>query len=149
MNPGRADRRVVDRHLIALRHAVAALRRHAGTSARSLHGNPDRRWAIERGLQLCAQNALDIASHLSSAVGLDPATYGSSIDCLVEANVFRSASASASGGVAGFRNVLVHGYLDVDLDLIAGMLSESLEDFEEFAGHGERWLDRVVDPDTA
>ena len=36
--------------------------------------------------------------------------------------------------------MLVHGYLDVDLDLIVRMLSERLDDFEEFAGHVERWL---------
>ncbi|MYK88183.1 MAG: DUF86 domain-containing protein, partial [Acidobacteria bacterium] len=41
---------------------------------------------------------------------------------------------------AGFRNVLVHGYLDVDVDLVAKLLGESLDDFEEFAGHLERWL---------
>ena len=148
MTPGRADRRVVDRHLIALRRAIAALRRHARISVRSLRGDPDRRWAIERGLQLCAQNTLDIASHLSSAAGLDPATYGSWIDCLVDANVLPRRFGERFRGVASFRNVLVHGYLDVDLDLIAGMLTESLDDFEEFTGHVERWLTGVVEPES-
>ena len=85
MTPGHPDVRVVDRHLIALRKALATLRRHAGVSSVSLDADAERRWAVERGLQLCAQNALDIASHISSAVGLDPGNYGSSIDCLVEA----------------------------------------------------------------
>lgn len=49
-------------------------------------------------------------------------------------------------GVAGFRNVLVHGYLDVDLDLICRMLAESLDDFEEFARHVERWLAGTAPP---
>ena len=138
MTPGRVDRHVVDRHLIALRHALAALRRHAGVSPQSLRADSDLRWAIERGLQLCAQNALDISSHLASAAGLDPATYGSSIDCLVEAKVLPVQFGERFRGVAGFRNVLVHGYLDVDLDLVARLLSDSLDDFEEFAGHVER-----------
>ena len=146
MTPGRADRGVVDRHLIALRQALAALRRHAGVSPQSLRADSDLRWTVERGLQLCAQNALDIASHVASAVGLDPTTYGSSIDCLVEANVLPAPFGERFRGVAGFRNVLVHGYLDVDLDLIAQLLAESLDDFEEFAGHVERSLDEVVKP---
>ena len=48
--------------------------------------------------------------------------------------------------VAGFRNVLVHGYLEVDLDRIATMLAEELDDFDEFARHVERWL---ADPSNA
>ena len=140
MTPGHIDRQVVDRHLIALRQALTALRRHAGVSPQQLRAHTDVRWTIERGLQLCAQNALDTASHVASAAGFDPATYGSSIDCLVEANVLPAQFGERFRRVAGFRNVLVHGYLDVDLDLIAKLLRESLDDFEEFAGHVERWL---------
>ena len=84
-------------------------------SPEALRIDSDRLWAIERGLQLCAQNALDIASHLSSAAGLDPANYGSSIDCLVEATVLPPAFGQRFRGIAGFRNVLVHGYLDIDV----------------------------------
>ncbi len=131
----------MERHLVALRQALAALRRHAGVSSEALRADSDRRWTIERGLQLCAQNALDVASHIASAAGLDPTTYGSSIDGLVEAKVLPPRFGERFRGVAGFRNVLVHGYLDVDLDLVAGLLTEPLDDFEEFAGHVEHWLD--------
>ena len=146
MTPGRTDPRVVDRHLVALRRTPAALRRHAGVSPPALRADSDRRWAVERGLHLCAQNALDVASHVASSAGLDPATYGSSIDCLVEANVLPPDFGERFRSVAGFRNVLVHGYLDVDLDLICRMLAESLDDFEEFARHVERWLAGTAAP---
>lgn len=148
MTPGRPDRRVVDRHLAALRRALAALRRHAGVSPEALRLDSDRLWAIERGLQLCAQNALDIASHLSSAAGLDPANYGSSIDCLVEATVLPPAFGQRFRGIAGFRNVLVHGYLDIDVHRITHMLAERLDDFDEFAGHVERWVAAAVEPES-
>ena len=45
--------------------------------------------------------------------------------------------------VAGFRNVLVHGYLDVDLDLVGQVLSQHLTDFEVFSHHVEGWLDQA------
>lgn len=140
MTPGRVDRRVLDRHLISLRASVATLRRHAGASAGALRADADRRWAVERGLHLCAQNALDIASHIGSAAGFDPGTYVSSIDCLIRADVLPRAFGERFRAVAGFRNVLVHGYLEVDLDLVATVLAEHLDDFEEFARHVERWL---------
>ena len=145
MTPGLPDARVVDRHLIALRRTLVFLRRHEDISKELLGADTDRRLAIERGLQLCAQNALDIAGHLSSALGLDPHSYGSSIDSLVEAEVLPRSFGARFRGIAGFRNVLVHGYLDVDLDLIVRMLSDRLSDFEEFAGYVEGWLGRQPD----
>lgn len=141
MTPGHIDRHVIDRHLIALCQALTALRRHAGVSPQQLRADSDLRWIIERGLQLCAQNALDIASHIASATGLDPTTYGSAIDCLVEANVLPSPFGERFRAIAGFRNVLVHGYLDVDLDLLTKVLNDSLDDFEAFAAHVKRWLE--------
>ncbi len=92
-------------------------------------------------MQLCARNAIDIASHIGSAAGLDPDTYGSSIDCLVPAGVLPQIFGQRFRAVAGFRNVLVHGYLEVDLDLVAAFLAEHLDHFEEFAGYVERWLE--------
>ena len=106
----------------------------------ALGADVDRRLSIERGLQLCAQNALDIAGHIGSALGLDPDTYGAAIACLVEKDVLPPDFGKRFRGIAGFRNVLVHGYLDVDRGLLVTMVSERLDDFEEFASHIERWL---------
>lgn len=46
-------------------------------------------------------------------------------------------------GIAGFRNVLVHGYLEVDLDLVQRALAERLEEFERFAAFVEDYLERA------
>lgn len=140
MTPGLPDRRVVNRRLKALRRAVAVLGRHAGCTQQDLRADIDRRWSIEHGLQLSAQAALDIATHLGSALGLDPATYGSSIDCLVEADVLPPDFGERFRRIADIRNVLVHGYLDVDLDLAAEIHSGRLDEFEEFACCVERWF---------
>ena len=131
---------------MALRRALAVLRRHAGCTPQELRADIDRRWAIEHGLQLAAQAALDVATHLGSALGYDPVTYGSSIDCLVEAKVLPANFGDRFRRIAGFRNVLVHGYLDVDLDLVTQILSERLDDFEEFARHVERWFSESSSP---
>ena len=144
MSPGRADRRVVDRHLAALRAAVAALRRHAGASAETLRADPDLRWAVERGLQIAAQNALDIANHLAAAAGLDPGGYAAAIDGLARMGALPPAFAARFRAVAGFRNILVHGYLDVDVELVAEVLAGRLDD-EEFARYVENWLDASPD----
>ncbi len=140
MNPGRLDPPQIRRHLTALRLEVANLRRHTGISVQALLEDRDRRLAIERGLQLCAQNALDIATHLSSAVGLDAPDYASAIDRLADAAILPGEFAAEFRKVAGFRNVLVHGYLDVDLEVIAEALRVGIDDFETFACYVERTL---------
>jgi uncharacterized protein YutE (UPF0331/DUF86 family) len=42
--------------------------------------------------------------------------------------------------VAGFRNVLVHGYLEVDLELLHVLLHERLGDFESFAARIDAYV---------
>jgi uncharacterized protein YutE (UPF0331/DUF86 family) len=142
MSPGRVDREVVRRHLLALGGALRNLERHAGRSVEDLRGSADLRWAVERGLQLCSQNALDVATHLVAAAGLDAPDYATAIDRLVELGVLPGEFAARFRGIAGFRNVLVHGYLEVDLGLLQRILSERLRDFREFSDHVERYLEK-------
>jgi len=141
MTPGLPDETVIRRRLAALRRALENLRRHAGRTAADLRADADLRWAIERGLQLCAQNTLDIATHLVAAAGLDAPDYATAIDRLAELSILPAEFAVRFRQVAGFRNVLVHGYLEVDLEQIARILSERLEDFAEFAAYIEHHVD--------
>ncbi len=141
MSPGRIDPAVVRRHLLALDDALQTLRRHRNKPVALLEGDRAERWAVERGLQLCAQNALDIATHLAASAGRDVPDYGSAIDRLAEIAVLPLEFASRFRAVAGFRNVVVHGYLEVDPRIVHRLLNENLEDFAEFAKHIERQLE--------
>ena len=143
MTLGRADPVVVRRHLAALREALANLQRHSGRKAQELRANADLRWAIERGLQLCVQNALDVATHITAASGLDSPDYTSAIDRLAELGAIPAEFATRLRPIAGFRNVLVHGYLQVDLAVVEQVLKEKLNEFEAFASHIEAFLDRT------
>lgn len=133
MTPGQADPAVVRRHLLALDEAVQNLRRHAGRPLAALQADPDERWTVERGLQLCAQNALDIATHLAASAGRDAPDYASAIDVLGDLGVLPADFARRFRAIAGFRNVLVHGYLGVDLSRVHQLLNVGLDDFADFA----------------
>lgn len=133
MTLGQTDPLVVRRHLAALREALANLQRHAGRTADELRASADLRWSVERGLQLCAQNVLDVATHVAAASGRDAPDYASAIDRLAELSVLPAEFAARLRPLAGFRNVLVHGYLQVDLTLVEKVLSEKMPDLEEFA----------------
>ena len=143
MTSGQPDPEVVRRHLAALREALANLRRHAGRTAQDLRANADLRWAIERGLQLCIQNALDIATHLAAGSGLDAPDYATAIDRLAELSVLPAEFAVRLRPIAGFRNVLVHGYLQVDLSIVEEVLKTKLDELDEFARRVEVYLGSI------
>lgn len=142
MSPGQADAAVVRRHLLALDAAIQRLRHHAGRPLSALVADPDTQWAVERGLQLCAQNALDIATHLAAGAGRDVPDYASAIDVLGHLGILPPEFVQRFRGVAGFRNVLVHGYLGVDLGRVHSLLNSELDDFVEFGEHVQRFLER-------
>jgi len=133
MTPGRLDAAVVRRHLLALDQALQVLRRHQGRGVEELAANREERWIVERGLQLCAQNALDVATHLAASAGHDVPDYAAAIDRLAEMGILPPDFAARFRAVAGFRNVVVHGYLDVDLAVLHRLLNRHLDDFSAFA----------------
>jgi uncharacterized protein YutE (UPF0331/DUF86 family) len=133
VSPGAIDRAVVRRHLLALDAALVRLRRHAGRPLGELAADPDACWAVERGLQLCAQNVLDLSTHIAASSGRDVPDYTAALDAMGALGVLPQEFVARFRAVAGFRNVLVHGYLEVDLARVHAVLNERLQDFAEFA----------------
>jgi uncharacterized protein YutE (UPF0331/DUF86 family) len=142
MNRGTTDIRVVRRHIAGLRRAIEELARHAGRPLEALNDWDELR-VVERGLQLCAQNALDIATHLAASAGRDIVDYASAIDVLAELEILDRDFTTGFRSVAGFRNILVHGYLEVDLVILHTVLNSRLGEFSEFAEAIERHIDRL------
>ena len=141
MTQGLPDPEVIRRHLAALREALGHLRAYSGRTAADLRADAALRWTVERGLQLCAQNALDIATHIAAASGLDSPDYATAIDRLGELAVLPADFAARLRPLAGFRNVLVHGYLQVDLAVVERVLREELGNLAAFAVHVDKYIE--------
>lgn len=138
MSPGKIDLQSVRRHLLALDETLAQLDRHCGKPLAALRDTLDERWAVERGLQLCVQNVLDLATHLVASHGKDVPDYTTAIEQLGQIGVIPVELATRLRPLAGFRNALVHGYLGVDLGLVHAVLNQHLDEVRQFAGHVER-----------
>ena len=123
-----------------MREALHNLQRHTGRTANELRSNADLRWAVERGLHLCVQNALDIATHISAACGLDAPDYSRAIERLADLGILTEQFATKLRPMAGFRNILVHDYLQVDQEIVASVLNEKLGDFDTFISCVESYL---------
>jgi uncharacterized protein YutE (UPF0331/DUF86 family) len=141
VTPGQPDPTVVRRHLLAIDDALQRLRAHQSRTLAELVADRDRVWAVERGLQLCAQNALDVATHIAASSGRDVADYASAVDTLADLGILPREFATRFRGIAGFRNVIVHGYLDLDVAIVHRLLESGLDDFVVFARHVSRYLE--------
>jgi uncharacterized protein YutE (UPF0331/DUF86 family) len=88
---------------------------------------------IEYTLQLAAQAALDAASHIVSDERLgEPATNRELFGKLARAGYLSADLAARLERMAGFRNILVHGYQEVDLGIVEDAARNRLDDLIEF-----------------
>jgi uncharacterized protein YutE (UPF0331/DUF86 family) len=86
-------------------------------------------------LQLAIQAALDVASHVVSDLRLgEPATNRELFDLLERGGWIAPALAARLRDMAGFRNVVVHGYEVVDLAIVRDVLEHRLDDLVDFCG---------------
>ena len=103
-------------------------------------------WLAERGLQLAAEAVFDIGNHiLAGHFNLHSSNYEDLIKRLAGQGVLSAQLREKLRGLGGFRNVLVHGYLDIDMDRVLSILHEELESFEAFAQATEAWLEGLPD----
>jgi uncharacterized protein YutE (UPF0331/DUF86 family) len=88
---------------------------------------------IEHTLQLAIQSAIDVASHVVSDERLgEPETNAALFTSLARAGWLDAELAQQLAKMAGFRNVLVHGYDVVDLAIVKDVVTLRLPDLEAF-----------------
>lgn len=88
---------------------------------------------IEHTLQIAIQAALDVASHVVSDERLgEPETNRALFDLLTASGRLPPALASTMRDMAGFRNVVVHGYQSVDLGILEDVVRNRLDDLLSF-----------------
>lgn len=88
---------------------------------------------VEHTLQIAIQAALDVASRIVSARRLgEPETNRALFDMLHKAGVVDQSLAERLYAMAGFRNVLVHGYQEVDVAIVEDIVRNHLGDLTAF-----------------
>ena len=89
---------------------------------------------VEHTLQLAIQAVLDVGSHIVSDDRLgEPETGRDVFRLLAKAGVVDPALAQRLERMAGFRNVVVHLYQEVDLGIVRDVVENHLGDLVEFA----------------
>ena len=88
---------------------------------------------VTHTVQLAVQAALDVASHIVADERLgEPQTNQDLFTLLERHGWLEPGLAERLRDMARFRNLLVHGYAGVDLDLVADIIRNDLGDLERF-----------------
>ncbi|HEX4961305.1 MAG TPA: DUF86 domain-containing protein [Thermoanaerobaculia bacterium] len=88
---------------------------------------------IEHTLQIAIQAALDVAAHIVADESLgEPRTNRDLFDLLERHGWLSGELANELRQMVGFRNVLVHGYGDVDLEIVEEIVRHHVGDLLRF-----------------
>lgn len=90
--------------------------------------------AIVLNLQRACQAAIDIAMYIISVKNLGiPQSKKGAFTVLEENNIITPEMAKQMRGMLGFRNIAVHEYQELDLDIIQSIIENHLQDILQFA----------------
>ena len=128
------DRYVVQARIAKIREYVALLRRIRGMAdERRFVNDPLIYGNAERYLQLAIQAVLDISNHIVADMNVNlPADSKELFIMLARRKVLPARLAKKLVSMAGFRNLLVHEYLEIDRRRVYAVLHKDLGDFERF-----------------
>lgn len=135
-------RDVIARRVLILGQALDHLKAERAGDVERLRKDPVLRAAVERWVQLAIEACIDIAYHIVASRHLpQPDTARGAFETLAEQGLLDHDLASRLGGAASLRNVLVHGYVDVDLELLSTAAREDLGDLAAFGAAVARLLE--------
>ncbi len=134
------EERILD-HLNELEASLKDWRRYKAFPAEKLKTDRDTRNMVLHAMLVAIQAAIDIAHHVIAEKNLrKPSTYREAFDILAEENVISLDMASELADLAGFRNMLVHIYWRLDLDVIHEILQRDHRHLEAFSSQVKKML---------
>lgn len=125
------DKERVLRLLRAIADDTAVLRKEAGASQER---RQDPIWlrGVKYTFVTAIEACVDVAQHICATEGWGPpADNGDAIRLLGEHGVLTANLATSVRKAVGFRNVLVHDYVEVDDSIVVGRL-DSISDLDDF-----------------
>jgi len=99
--------------------------------------------AAERYLQVAIECVIDVGNEIISSLQLQrPERYRDIPYILAQAKIIPKDHAETIALMIGFRNLLVHDYATINLDLVYEFLQTKLQDFENFIKYIVKWLEK-------
>ena len=124
-----------------LKEYVNSLKKLKGVTAKDLVEDEDKRLKAERLLQLAIEACVDIAELIIVDQRLRaPIDAAQAIEILGDEMIIDSYFAKGFAKAVGFRNILVHDYIDINYEEVADKINKRLGDFDRFAQEVAKFL---------
>lgn len=125
---------VLTNKVAAIEHNLERVREEYGGDDQNLYHDITRQDSIVLNLQRACQSAIDLAMHLVQIHGLGiPQESRDAFSFLVDAGLLDEKLGDRLKKMVGFRNVAIHEYQRLDLDVVKAILDHRLGDFQHFA----------------
>ncbi len=122
---------VIRKRLAKLDEYLSILRQLRATPREEFLRNPEKYGSAERFLQLAIEAVNDMGGHVVADMNLGTVEWARDIpERLFQAGYIDASLRDRWLRMIGFRNILVHDYLDVDRARVYEVLQHHLEDFE-------------------
>ncbi len=84
-------------------------------------------------LQRAIQSAIDLGTHIIASEGLGiPDTIRGNFILLEQAKMITKTLSKRMQSMVGFRNIAIHDYQAIDVDILKAILTKNLKDLEQF-----------------
>ena len=134
----------IEHALNELERVAQELERYQQVTAADLASNRSLRWTVERGLLVGLTLVFQVADHiLVRGFQRRAETYEALLAELRNVGVISRVLYQDLRGAGGFRNVLVHEYVAIDLDEVVEALRKAPRVFRTFIEEIRHWLDHI------
>lgn len=141
MSPRDFNAHVVQLRLSLIRDLLGDLEQIGSVSGTDLLENRILRHAVERILTQLVDLAVSINGHVAATqLGVAPPNYAASFDQAAKVGAIDPDLAAQLRDSVGFRNVLTHEYVAIDLDLVAAGVDLAREGYGAYLRQVAGWV---------
>ena len=128
------DKKVIGEKLISLNRCLERIRLHTPTSVETLQNDFDAQDIISLNIQRAVQISVDIAAHiLAEQLHEQTSTMAETFLALSRHGLLDSQLASRLAKAVGFRNIAVHEYNTLDMNILYSIITKEIGCFYEFS----------------
>ena len=103
---------------------------------------------VDRGLQLAIEIVISVAEQLVAILDRPvPDSSSEAIRELVRAGVLMPELGEEMVRAVGFRNIIVHGYMDIDYHIVYDVIQDDVVYFEQFIAQVAAFVEKQTSPD--
>ena len=128
------DSLIIEKKLDSLQRCLNRIAEKCPATAEALEHDLDLQDVIVLNLSRAVQLCVDIGAHcLSTSSAPPPNTMGETFERLAQTGLIDNELAGKMKKSVGFRNLAVHNYSELNIQIVHAIASRHLKDFRQFA----------------